>query len=251
MNTMKQMRNCMYALGILLFAGFLSVNAQTTNKGYRDQVRLTIGVASNHAIDAEISYHHMFLPYVGIGGGIGLMGQYDYNKTPFGEIASSNSTRAFWGLDKDQRKIVRPYLRPSLILRTPTLIKMGKERDFRLRLEIEPGVQLTVPYTRTRINYVWYPQQGGSYPAIGDDYDDIPLQTENYSSRRGTWCFWNLKNSITVSNDHVSFSLGYSISNFDIYSIRRNIVVEGVSFHQFYPKKEYTHCVFAGIGYAF
>lgn len=251
MNTKKRMRNRVYALGISLFAGILSVNAQTTNEWYRGQVRFTIGVASNLSVDAEISGHYMLLPYIGIGGGIGLMGQYDYNKVPFGEIASANSTRAFWGLDKDQRQIARPYLRPYLVLRTPTLIKMGKERNFRLRLEVEPGAQLTIPYTRARINYAWYPEQGGYYPGVSDDYGDLPFQTEGYSSRRGAWCFWNLKNSITVSNDHLTFSLGYSVSNFDIYSLRRNMVVEGVSFHQFYPKKEYTHCVFAGIGYAF
>ena len=251
MDTSKRVCNYMFALTFLLSISFLSANAQISSESSRGQASLSIGVATNLSVNAEISGHYMFLPYIGIGGGIGITGQYDYNKVPFGEISSNESTRAFWGLDKEQRKVVRPYLRPSLLLRTPTLIRFGKERDFELKLQVEPGLQLTIPYARARINYAWYPAQGGYYPDMSEDFADIPFQTEGYSSRKGDWCFWNLKNSITVTKDNVYFYLGYSISNFDLYSIRRNIVVEGVSFHKFYPETKYTHCVFAGIGFVF
>lgn len=215
----------------LLTVGCVSVQSQTD----RQQAVLTAALNSNDAYELELSYHYLFLPCVGIGGGVGYSKQWYNDYIPDGYMA--NDSRTSWRMDDECRKVEKLYIRPSILLKTPPLIKMGKGR---IGLQIEPGLQLTIPYTGVWIEYERY----------GDRFD-YESKSKHISSNKGDWCFWHLKSSMNWTVNKVFIGLGYSISNMDIYSTRRTMTVENTPFSTFYPGKRLTHVFFISSGYSF
>ncbi len=65
---------------------------------------------------------------------------------------------------------------------------------------------------------------------------------------RGPDFFFNCQSGLEyiIDND-IAFSLGYEISNQDIYISRRNVVIEDVSLNDFLPKRKLSHSIFIGI----
>lgn len=180
----------------------------------------------------EISYYYMRHPLMGIGCGIGFCGILS-DHLPFGY--SENGIWTSWYLNKEYKYINQPYIRPSLIFRSPALTQIkGK---YGVYLQAEPGVQLLIPYSYVKIDYI-----------NDETYIDY---SERISSNKGNWCFWNLKSCILIRNNDVSFGLGYIISNLDVYSKRRTMKIENTSFDKFYPKTKLTHNAFIYVGISF
>lgn len=215
---------------IFLFFLHSCTYAQSTEN--KLQIAVTAGLDSNYAYDVEFSSHYLLLPYLGVGGGIGYFNQWYSDYLPSGEIP--NGQWNSWALSKSDEKIGKVYLRPSILLRTPTLLKQGKCNIF---FQVEPGMQLLIPYTRLDIDYV-----------NSNTYDS---KSEYKSTSKGEWCFWNFKSSINLKVGDMSIGLGYGISNLDIYASRRNIYVEGTSLGTFYPKKSLTHSYFINLAHSF
>jgi hypothetical protein len=102
---------------------------------------------------------------------------------------------------------------------------MGK---YKVQVEMEPGIILQIPHTCVGIDY---------YNLLNQDYKTV-------STNKGNCCYWDVKTLIRMSFDDVAISLGYSLSNLDIYSSYRHLSTEGVSFEKFYPDKKLTHSAF-------
>lgn len=167
---------------------------------------------------AEVSYHYMFLPYIGVGTSLGMWKQWDTDWVPAGKG---------WYADHDDEKITNYYLCPSLHLETPALLKLGKTS---LRIYAEPGCMLNFPYERVCIR-----QSKG-----GMDYD-----YKHVSGHADSWAAFNVKLGIALKiSDGAGFAAGYNYSSHDIYANRRGMKYDNQRFSDFYPEKKGMHEVF-------
>lgn len=217
---------------ILLLTVCFCSYAQQENKS---QMALTSAFGATDLKDFcyqfEISYHYMGHPFLGIGGGIGFCGILS-DHLPAGY--SENGIWTSWCLNKEYKYINQLYLRPSLIFRSPALTRIKDK--YGLHFQAEPGIQLLIPYSSVKIDYI----DGEAY-----------INSERISSNKGNWCFWNIKSGIFIKNDDFSFGLGYIISNLDVYSNRRTMKIANSSFSEFYPKSKLVHNAFIYFGVSF
>lgn len=215
------------------FIIFLFLHCSSYAQSLMDKSRMTLtaGLNTNYAYDLEFSYHRMLLPYLGVGGGIGYFSQWYNEYLPYGETHGRWNS---WVLCDSDKKIGKVYLRPSVLLSTPALLKLGK---YKISLQGECGVQLLIPYAGVHIDYV-----------NSITYDSKSIYK---STSKGKWLFWNVKGGINLSLHNSAIVLGYGISNLDIYSSRRFINVENVSLSDFYPEKKMTHSLFICLIHAF
>lgn len=197
----------------------------------RSLFTLTAGLNTNDAYALEFSYHYMLFHYLDIGSGIGYFKQWYNEYFPNGKTDGKWNS---WTLSESDRKIEKLYLRPSVLLSSPPLFKVGK---YKFLLKGEFGVQLLSPHTGIYVDYV----NSNTY--------DSKLKYE--STNKGDWCFWNVKGSVGLRAYSSVLSLGYGISNLDIYSSRRFIKVENTLLSEFYPNRKLTHTLFISLSYSF
>lgn len=120
-----------------------------------------------------------------------------------------------WGRgDYDEYDYCARFIfKPSLLLRTPSLLHL-KSQDMDFHLFASPGIIM-------------------SPPAKG--------------ARNSGWLYWSGATGVTAIVDRLTFSLGYSCSNYNI--------LDGSPYtHHPYDKKDsrqYTHSVFIVFGYKF
>lgn len=216
---------------ILFFSHCCSYAQSARSSADKSLVTLTAGLNTNDAYDLELSYHYMLLPYLGIGSGIGYFKQWYNEYLPYGEAGGQWSS---WTLSESDKKIGKIYLRPSILLSSPALFKLGKYKIF---LQGESGVQLLIPHTGVYIDYV--------------DLNTYDSKSKYKSTSKGKCCFWNIKGAISLKAYSSALALGYGVSNLDIYSSRRYINVENTSLSKFYPNKKLTHSLFVSLSHSF
>lgn len=51
----------------------------------------------------------------------------------------------------------------------------------------------------------------------------------------GKYTFWNFRGGVSLSAQNFALVLGYGVSKLDIYSSRRLLSIENISFSEFYP----------------
>lgn len=180
---------------------------------------LTGALTSSDAWQVEISYHYMFWRYLGVGGSAGAWGNYYEDG-----FASGNG----WEIDDDDNKPGNVYLRPSIRLCSPA-ITIG---SVPLSLSAEPGVMFNIPYRRA------YIKRFTRWP----DYE-----YEHISTTGGQWLAVDLRLGVHVDIGRFGLTLGYLMSNLDIYSQTRHLSYKGTSFRTFYPSKPFMQGVFASI----
>ena len=171
----------------------------------------------------EFSYHYMFNNYIGLGGSAGTW------KVYFEEGWASGKN---WSIDDDYNKPWNVYIRPSVILRTPSI----KYRACSWSLFVEPGVMLNVPYQRVCINTTPH------WPAIEPKF---------ISTTKGQWLAVDLRVGVNLDYGPCSFSAGYLRSNLDVYSQRRHLSYNGISFEEFYPAKPTMRGAYLSCSYNF
>lgn len=190
----------------------------------RSRIAFTTGLNTNDAYDGEFSYHYMLLPYLGIGSGIGYFNQWYNDYLPHGKASGQWTS---WKLSESDKEIGKVYLRPSILLSTPSLFKLGK---YAISFQGECGAQILIPHTGVYIDYF--------------NYNTFGSKSKYKSTNKGEWIFWSVKGGVNLSFNDIAIGLGYGISNLDIYSSRRIINVENVSLSDFYPERRMTHSLF-------
>lgn len=210
---------------VLVFLALLSF-ADSEARGYnRHEGAISVGLDNNDAYEIELSYRYFLMRYVAIGIGVGYYQQYDHDNVPSGTLEEDKWTS--WRLADDDIEIRKAYLSPSVTLRTPTLLAISKAK---LSLEGEAGLKMQIP---TDI--------------VSVDYYNVQTYDRKRSVKltgKGNWCFWETKGLLRLGFPKLALSLGYSLSNLDIYTNYRKMEVEHVPFSSFYPKRKMTHSFF-------
>lgn len=221
-----------FFIAIIFFLLYHNLHAQSSQKSInKSLLTLTIGLNTNDAYDFEFSYHYMLSHYLGIGGGIGYFRQW-YNE--YLPIGAAHEEWDSWVLSESDRKVGKVYFHPSIHLFSPTLFKIRKY-DFLFTGEL--GTQILIPYSGLYIEY------------INSNTNDSKLKY--ISTNKGDYFFWSAKGGVTLRAYNSALTIGYGISNLDIYSSRRNLNIEKKSFSEFYPPKKMTHSLFLSLNYFF
>lgn len=217
---MKSLKTLM----IVLLAASQTAVAENANSDEKEsKVRISVTGELNDAdvwrVDAGC--HWFPVPYVGIGGSIGMWGQYSANGMPSGNN---------WAVDDKSSKPRNLYAKPSVVLLSPDVIK---GEGWGLRLYGEAGVMFNVPYERVDICI-------GPYGVIPSEYDYV-------SSNKGECVFFDGKIGLSMRFDRVSITAGYAYSTLDIYAQRRKMAYDNQNFASFYPKRKATQGAFLSL----
>ena len=184
---------------------------------------ITGALTTSDAYQVQFSYHYMIWPCLGAGGGVGVWKNWYENGRASGPA---------WSIEDDDNKPTNIYLRPSVVLKTPAV----NVADIAFSLYAEPGVMLCVPYQRVCIEKT-------AGPAVVD-YDYI-------STTRGQWLAIDLHLGINADIGSCGFSIGYLVSNLDIYRQYRHLSYGGVSFAKFYPGRNLMQGAYLTLSYNF
>lgn len=181
----------------------------------------------------EPSVSWLFHKYLGVALGLELTGQYNQpsrQTTIDGQEAE---------LTDNERNIRWVIFKPSVILKSPTVWESA-DHDYRLWFQVEPGLSLACPF-RNSLTYEIKEFAGAVSQTV--DYRRFP-------NKDLQWFYWNARASVNFAIGRFILRGGYSLSNLDYYSGRRNITLaNGQKFHV--PKRELSQSVFLSIGYSF
>lgn len=185
-----------------------------------NRVAISGSLTSSDIYTLELSYHRMFCPYIGVGAALGYWANYYENGWASGYD---------WQISDEDNKPCNFYLHPSIVLKSPGI----KLRDVSLGLYAEPGLMLNIPYRRVCIERARY---------FDTDYDYI-------STTGGQWTAFELRLGISADIGPYGITLGYTMSNFDIYSQYRHLSYRGTSFRDFYPHKPFMQGIYLTLSY--
>ncbi len=192
-----------------------------------------IYINNEQAWQLEPSVSWLFHKYLGVALGLELTGQYNQpsrQTTIDGQEAE---------LTDNERNIRWFIFKPSVILRSPTVWESA-DHDYRLWFQVEPGLSLACPF-RNSLTYEIKEFAGAVSQTV--DYRRFP-------NKDLQWFCWNARASVNFAIGRFILRGGYSLSNLDYYSGRRNITLaNGQKFHV--PKRELSQGVFLSIGYSF
>ncbi len=188
---------------------------------------------NEQAWQLEPSVSWLFHKYLGVALGLELTGQYNQpsrQTTIDGQEAE---------LTDNERNIRWVIFKPSVILKSPTVWESA-DHDYRLWFQVEPGLSLACPF-RNSLTYEIKEFAGAVSQTV--DYRRFP-------NKDLQWFYWNARASVNFAIGRFILRGGYSLSNLDYYSGRRNITLaNGQKFHV--PKRELSQSVFLSIGYSF
>lgn len=180
-------------------------------------------ITSSDSYQFEASYHYMLNRYMGLGGALG------YWKVWYEDGWGAEKD---WDIESDDNKPFNFYLRPSIVLKSPSI----KLRKFDVGLFAEPGVMLNVPYASVNI------RQYTNWPSYDLKY---------ISTSKGQWFAVDMRLGTYVNFGSVGFTAGYMMSNFDVYSQYRHLSYKGSTFNKFYPKKSFMQGAYLSASYYF
>lgn len=217
----------------LFLAMFSYGQEEETPKGI---VSISAGLNNNQSWEVEPSVSYYFCKYLGATLGLNVTNQ--YNQVGYVGSVIGNS-ELYWEIEDGDANVAKFLIRPAISLRTPVLW-LNKDHDTGLTIGIEPGLFVALPYNdQITVNY------------RDKAHGSIIVDSKRLSNTKGDWLFWNLRGIISLNVDRFIISTGYSISNFDIYSGRRNIIVENMKLNNKLPIREYTYSSFLSLGYYF
>ena len=180
-------------------------------------------LTSSDSYSIEAAYHYMVCEYVGVGGAFGGWANYWDDGFPEGHG---------WNIDPDDNKPSNFYLRPSVVVKTPSL----KYRAASWSLIAEPGVMLNIPYQRVGIELT----------------HEWPLKNYDYvSTCKGQWLAFDLRLGVNLEIESCGLSVGYMMSNLDIFSQYRHLSFRGESFSSFYSSKSFMQGAYLSLYYIF
>lgn len=205
------------------FGNIFFADAQTEE--YREKNRIAVSgeLTSCDTWQIDISYHYMLCSYASVGASIGMWKQYTVDGIPKNQG---------WRIREDNEKVENFYLRPSICLFSPAIIRFS---DGELKVFVEPGMMMNIPYCKVCISL--------------KDSHGMENGYEYVSSNSGRWHAFDCKMGLFLNLGTIGFSAGYVYSDLDIFAMRRNMVFRGQHFSKFYPGRKYLHGGFISMFY--
>lgn len=190
---------------------------------------------SDPAFGGELTYYRFLFPYVGVMGGMAYQNWGDNTDKP-----SFNATdrRGLHFRLEDEGKLERLHCIVGLSLRTPPL-KISKEEESFLFFQFDPAMVFTIPNEKF------------SYSRIYQEGNMAMKEWKTAKNHGGKSSFWRVKSSISLDIDNAILSVGYTISNQDPYSGRRNVLFDGCSVSHGISNNRFSHEFFVSAGYSF
>lgn len=221
-----------FLTGLFLFPTVLLYARDDRTKGL---FSIVAGLNNNESWELEPSVTYYFNKY--IGGSLGLNLTSQYNQVDFSGAIPGNN-RIYWSIEDDDANVAQILLHPAISFRIPVWIDEDQETG--LAIQIEPGMYMALLVNdKVTVKY------------RDREHNSAIIDLKRIANTKGDYIFWNIRGSVSLNVDRFILSAGYSISNFDIYSGRRNIVIENMKLDQELPAKVYTHTVFISLGYCF
>lgn len=223
-------------LWIMMLFSVLAGASEDGFKFKRWEFALSGGLNNNYAWEVEPSFTYFICKYVGVTGGVNFTGQF-YDEYYSGPATGGPDLK--WFISSDDSNAKRILFRPAIRLRTPNINKWG-DRDLRVTFNVEPGMYMAVPVNEhLQIGY------------REEDHLVTGIFKENVTNTNGEWLYWNVKSFMQIEVESWVFSAGYTISNYDVYGGRRNMVIERKPLNDMLWKKKMTHAFFLSVGIQF
>jgi len=218
-----------YFLVLILVLPFVG-NAQQEVKNLKHEFQLTVGLDSYLAFEFEPSYSYMFHKNIGITGGIRFTKEvvdnlhYDLIGGPVYQWRISN-----------KKEVSGMLLRPALHLKYPII------NDW-IFIVAEPGIFL---------NFI--PNETLEFAYINTETIELIIpEYKRVKNNGGRVLSYDMKTYISIAIDNWAILCGYDFSTFDLYSGRRNIIIEGDALNKHLPSKtKLCHTGFVGVTYFF
>lgn len=225
------MRNRCRVYWVLLLAcicPFLGI-AQSENKPLKNEFQFTTGLNSYLAFEFEPSYSYRLHKNIGLVGSVRAVTEvvenlhYDLVGGPVYQ----------WRISRKEKAAVLLF-RPALRFKFPLVSDC-------LSITMEPGLL---------INPI--PDETLEFVSMNTETFEIPSNYKTVKNKGGRVLFYEMKNYLSMTIDNWSLLAGYALSTYDLYSGRRNIIIEGDPLNKHLTsKKTFCHTGFIGIGYFF
>lgn len=191
----------------------LSVQAQEDEKPKHWKLELAGALNNYSGWEVEPSVTYQPIRYIGLA--MGFMFCNPISASGLGGL--SQDKQWIWNAVDDDNGSHLFAFRPSLQFASPS-IWIGKDKDYALYFSVSPG--LTIPLQANReFNIEYFPNHAGTWRAS---------KTEHIKSKGAPGVFYHIKSALSLEiDDNIFLSIGYTISNFDLYSGSRNMVIEG------------------------
>lgn len=230
-----RMNNCRFLLiGLFLLIG-ISVYAEekVPRKYWKAEFLGTLTNYSAWEVEPSVTYQ----PFRYVGVTLGLVFSRPINEEGFGGKSQDKQWNWSAGSENDGSHFFS--IRPSLQFSTPSVV-FGKDKDCEVYFTFMPGLTLPLPANAV-FDVEYYPNQPGVWSAD----KVVRVQNEGASS-----VFYQFRGALSLELEGGAiFSIGYSFSNYDLYSGTRNITIEGRKLN---PKKQsFMHSFFLGLGFRF
>lgn len=187
----------------LLAALIFAIPGQAESQNY-NRISLNADFMFDEICSVGLSYHYMVGGYVGIGGTLGMWGEYGA-RMPYYD----DELMEYY----EGHGIYRLYLQPSVLITSPKLVDFGN--GFGLNIEAQAGVMFNTAFTYDCTYYE-------------DGYDP---ETFEYRSK---WISFNGKAGFAVRKDDFVVGIGYAVSTIDV---KRKINGVGANGYPNYEKQ--------------
>lgn len=199
------------------------------------KAELSGGLNNYEAWEIEPSISYRPIRYFGLSLGAWL-GDRLY---PEGLGGESKDKQWRWNTARDTDGNYFFALRAGLQFLSPP-VWLDESKDWAIAFSVSPGLTLPLPANKQfYINY--FPNRPGLW---------VASRTEQVKNEGARQVFYHLKSALWLEVDNrLSFSIGYTFSNFDLYGGSRRITIEG---KRLMPEKHaFMHTVAIGMGYCF
>lgn len=203
--------------------------AQQVVKPLKNEFQFSTGLNSYLAFEFEPSYSYRLYKNIGLVASVRAVAEVVENLHY--DLAGGPTYQ--WRISR-MEKAATLLFRPALRFKFPIV------SDW-LFIATEPGILL---------NFI--PDETLEFVSMNTETFEIPSKYKTVKNKGGRVLFYELKNYVGVTVDNWSLLAGYNLSTYDLYSGRRNIVIEGDLLNKHLTsKKAFCHTGFIGIGYSF
>lgn len=142
-------------------------------------------------------------------------------------------------LTDNERNIGWVIFKPNILVKTPNLW-LNDSKDIGLLVQVSGGISIACPF-RNSLTYEIKEFNGN----VGST-----VAYRTFKNMGLNWLYWNSRVSLKVSLDRFLLGIGYGLSNFDYYSCRRNIRMNGNTKFSV-PPKLMSQSMFISMGLKF